>query len=152
KEWGSEMLDRMVDDNVQMHGGYSVVEEYPAERAYRDSRVNRIFEGTNEINRMITTGWLLKQAMSGKLPLMPAIKKLMDEIMAGPSTAEPLEGALAAERTLVANAKKIALFAASAGSQKYMMAFAHQYELVNTIALRQQIADRVLEAGKYVTA
>ena len=235
KVWASEMLDRVVDDNVQVHGGYGFVEEYPAERAYRDSRVNRIFEGTNEINRMITTGWLLKQAMSGKLPLMPAIKKLMDEIMAGPSVAEPLEGALAAERTLVANAKKIALFAAGAASQKYMMALADQqevmgtladilievyamesavlrtqkmaardgeraaefalgmtqvylaeafgrvdaaakkviaaiaegdmlrtqlailrrlakYELVNTIALRQQIADRVLEAGKYVTA
>src|SRR5438876_273264 len=235
KVWASEMLDRVVDDNVQIHGGYGFVEEYPAERAYRDSRVNRIFEGTNEINRMITTGWLLKQAMSGKLPLMPAIKKLMDEIMAGPSTAEPPEGALAAARTLVANAKKIALFAAGAASQKYMLALADQqevmgtladilievyamesavlrtqkmaardgdraaelalgmtqvylaeafgrvdgaakkviaaiaegdmlrtqlailrrlakYELVNTIALRQQIADRVLEAGKYVTA
>src|SRR5439155_1497268 len=74
KVWASEMLDRVVDDNVQIYGGYGFVEEYPAERAYRDSRVNRIFEGTNEINRMITTGWLLKQAMSGKLPLMAAIK------------------------------------------------------------------------------
>src|SRR5437016_3315644 len=124
KVWASEMLDRAVDEAVQIYGGYGFVEEYPAERAYRDSRVNRIFEGTNEINRMITTGWLLNQAMSGKLPLMAAIKKLMDEIMAGPSVAEPLEGALAAERALAANAKKIALVAAGAALQNYMMALA----------------------------
>src|SRR5207253_7550172 len=110
KVWASELLDRVVDDVVQIYGGYGFVEEYPAERAYRDARVNRIFEGTNEINRMITTGWMLKQAMSGKLALMPAIKKLMDEVLAGPSMADPLEGSLAAERTLVINAKKIALF------------------------------------------
>src|SRR5256714_256284 len=100
KVWASEALDRAVDATVQVYGGYGFVEEYPAERAYRDSRVNRIFEGTNEINRMIITGWLLKQAMSGKLPIMPAIKKLMDEIMAGPSMAEPPEGALGAEATM----------------------------------------------------
>src|ERR1051326_4854600 len=109
KVWASELLDRTVDEVVQIYGGYGFVEEYPAERAYRDSRVNRIFEGTNEINRMITTGWLLKQAMSGKLALLPAIKKLMDEVLAGPSLAEPFQGALANERTMVANAKKIAL-------------------------------------------
>ncbi len=235
KVWGSELLDRAVDETVQIYGGYGFVEEYPAERAYRDSRVNRIFEGTNEINRMITTGWLLKQAMAGKIPLLPAIKKLMDEVLAGPSMTEPLEGALAAERTIVSNAKKTALFVAGAASQKYMMALPDQqevmgamadilievfamesallrtlklvahngeaasqlaiamtqvyimeavekiesaarkvitavaegdmlrtqlailrrlgkYEPVNTIALRQKIADRVLEAGKYVTA
>src|SRR5262249_53288877 len=86
KVWGSEALDHTVDEIVQIYGGYGFVEEYPAERAYRDSRVNRIFEGTNEINRMIITGWLLKRAMSGQLALMPAIKKLMDEVLAGPST------------------------------------------------------------------
>ena len=78
------MLDYVVDETVQIYGGYGFVEEYPAERAYRDARVNRIFEGTNEINRMIITGWLLKRAMKGQLPLMPAIKKLTDEIMSGP--------------------------------------------------------------------
>ena len=106
KVFGSEMLDYVVDETVQIYGGYGFVEEYPAERAYRDSRVNRIFEGTNEINRMIITGWLLKRAMKGQLPLMPAIKKLTEEIMSGPGSAEPLEGPLAAERTLVSNAKK----------------------------------------------
>ncbi len=79
----SEMLDFAVDETVQVYGGYGFVEEYPAERAYRDSRVNRIFEGTNEINRLIITGWLLKRAMSGQLALLPAIKKTMDEVMAG---------------------------------------------------------------------
>src|SRR4249919_3348041 len=85
KVWGSEMLDMVVDHVVQVFAGYGYVEEYPAERAYRDSRINRIFEGTNEINRLIITGWLLKRAMSGQLALMPAITKLMDEVMAPPS-------------------------------------------------------------------
>jgi alkylation response protein AidB-like acyl-CoA dehydrogenase len=134
KVWGSEMLDRVVDEVVQIYAGYGFVEEYPAERAYRDSRVNRIFEGTNEINRMIITGWLLKRAMSGQLPLMPAIKRLMDEVLAGPSMGEPLEGLLVAERTMVANAKKLALFAAGAASQKYMQALQEQQEILGALA------------------
>ena len=91
KVWGSEMVDYIVDETVQIYAGYGFVEEYPAERAYRDARINRIFEGTNEINRLIITGFLLKRAMSGQLPLMPAIKKLMDEVLSGPSAAEDLE-------------------------------------------------------------
>ncbi|HZR33142.1 MAG TPA: acyl-CoA dehydrogenase family protein [Terriglobales bacterium] len=134
KVWGSEMLDRVVDEVVQIYAGYGFVEEYPAERAYRDSRVNRIFEGTNEINRMIITGWLLKRAMSGQLPLMPAIKRLMDEVLAGPSMGEPLEGLLVAERTMVAHAKKLALFAAGAASQKYMQALQEQQEILGALA------------------
>ena len=134
KVWGSEALDRTVDEVVQIYGGYGFVEEYPAERAYRDSRVNRIFEGTNEINRMIISGWLLKRAMSGQLALMPAIKKLMDEVLAGPSLAEPLEGPLAAERSLVANAKKLTLFVAGSASQKYMMALAEEQEILGAIS------------------
>ena len=85
KVWGSEMIDYVVDETVQIYAGYGFVEEYPAERAYRDARINRIFEGTNEINRLIITGFLLKRAMTGPLPLMPAIKKLMDEVLSGPS-------------------------------------------------------------------
>ncbi len=134
KVWGSEMLDRVVDEVVQIYAGYGFVEEYPAERAYRDSRVNRIFEGTNEINRMIITGWLLKRAMSGQLPLMPAIKRLMDEVLAGPSMDGPLEGLLVAERTMVANAKKLALFAAGVASQKYMQALQEQQEILGALA------------------
>jgi len=133
KVYGSEMLDYVVDETVQIYGGYGFVEEYPAERAYRDSRVNRIFEGTNEINRMIITGWLLKRAMKGQLALMPAIKKLTDEIMSG-AAAEPLEGPLAQERTLVANAKKAALMLAGGAAQKYMMDLENQQEILAAIA------------------
>lgn len=134
KVWGSEMLDSVVDEQVQIYGGYGFVEEYPAERAYRDSRVNRIFEGTNEINRLIITGWLMKRAMSGQLPLLPAIKKLMDEIMSGPGMGEDFEGPLAEERKIVANAKKIALFAAGAASQKYMQKMVDHQEVMGAIA------------------
>ena len=134
KVWGSEMVDFVVDETVQIYGGYGFVEEYPAERAYRDARINRIFEGTNEINRLIITGFLLKRAMSGQLPLMPAIKKLMDEVLSGPSTSEELEGALAEERKLVASAKKLGLFVAGAATQKYMQAIQDQQEVMGAIA------------------
>src|SRR5438876_951219 len=105
-----------------------------AERAYRDARINRIFEGTNEINRLIITGFLLKRAMSGQLPLMSAIKKLMDEVLAGPSSSEELEGPLSDERKLVAQAKKLGLFAAGAATQKYMQAIQDQQEIMGAIA------------------
>ncbi len=85
KVWGSEMLDKVVDHMVQIYAGYGYVEEYPAERAYRDARINRIFEGTNEINRLIITGLADEARSRGKLPLLPAIKQLMDEVMSGPS-------------------------------------------------------------------
>src|SRR5499433_172638 len=134
KVWGSEMIDYVVDETVQIYGGYGFVEEYPAERAYRDARINRIFEGTNEINRLIITGFLLKRAMSGQLALMPAIKKLMDEVLSGPSMSEEAEGDLAAERALVGNAKKVALFAAGVASQRYMMELAEQQEVMAALA------------------
>ncbi|MFZ0199598.1 MAG: acyl-CoA dehydrogenase family protein [Candidatus Sulfotelmatobacter sp.] len=134
KVWGSEMVDYIVDENMQIHAGYGFVEEYPAERAYRDARINRIFEGTNEINRLIITGFLLKRAMSGQLPLMPAIKKLMDEVLSGPSASEDVEGALAEERKLVGQAKKLGLFAAGAATQKYMQAIQDQQEIMGAIA------------------
>ena len=134
KVWGSEMIDYAVDETVQVYGGYGFVEEYPAERAYRDARINRIFEGTNEINRLIITGFLLKRAMSGQLPLMPAIKKLMDEVLSGPSLGEDLEGPMAEERKLVTNAKKLGLFAAGAATQKYMQAIQDQQEVMGAIA------------------
>ena len=134
KVWGSEMIDYIVDETVQIYAGYGFVEEYPAERAYRDARINRIFEGTNEINRLIITGFLLKRAMSGQLPLMPAIKKLMDEVLSGPSAGEELEGALPEERKLVGQAKKLGLFAAGAATQKYMQAIQDQQEIMGAIA------------------
>jgi butyryl-CoA dehydrogenase len=134
KVWGSEMVDYIVDESLQIYAGYGFVEEYPAERAYRDARINRIFEGTNEINRLIITGFLLKRAMSGQLPLMPAIKKLMDEVLSGPSTSDDLEGAFAEERKLVGQAKKLGLFAAGAATQKYMQAIQDQQEIMGAIA------------------
>ena len=134
KVWGSEMIDYVVDETLQIYGGYGFVEEYPAARGYRDARINRIFEGTNEINRLIITGFLLKRAMSGQLPLMPAIKRLMDEVLSGPSTGEEMEGPLSEERKLVANAKKLGLFAAGAASQKYMAAIQDQQEVMAAIA------------------
>jgi len=134
KVWGSEMVDYIVDETLQIYAGYGFVEEYPAERAYRDARINRIFEGTNEINRLIITGFLLKRAMSGQLALMPAIKKLMDEVLSGPSVGEDLEGPLADERKLVGQAKKLGLFAAGAATQKYMQAIQDQQEIMGAIA------------------
>ncbi len=134
KVWGSEMIDYVVDETVQIYGGYGFVEEYPAERAYRDARINRIFEGTNEINRLIITGFLLKRAMSGQLPLMPAIKKLMDEVLSGPSMGEELDGPLAGERKLAAQAKKLGLFASGAATQKYMQAIQDQQEVMGAVA------------------
>jgi butyryl-CoA dehydrogenase len=134
KVWGSEMIDYVVDETLQIYAGYGFVEEYPAERAYRDARINRIFEGTNEINRLIITGFLLKRAMSGQLPLMPAIKKLMDEVLSGPSVGEEIEGPLAEERKLVAQAKKLGLFVSGAATQKYMQAIQEQQEVMGAIA------------------
>jgi len=133
KVWGSEMIDRVVDEMVQVYGGYGFVEEYPAERAYRDSRVNRIFEGTNEINRLVIAGFLLKRAMSGQLPLMSAIKKLMDEVISGAAT-ENGDGNFAEERKLVSHAKKLGLFAAGVATQKYLQKIQDQQEIMGAIA------------------
>jgi alkylation response protein AidB-like acyl-CoA dehydrogenase len=156
KVWGSEMIDYIVDETLQIYAGYGFVEEYPAERAYRDARINRIFEGTNEINRLIITGFLLKRAMSGQLPLMPAIKKLMDEVLSGPSMGEELEGFLAEERKLVAQAKKLGLFAAGSATQKYMQAIQDQQEIMGAIAdmtiETYAMESAVLRAQKIVAA
>jgi len=146
KVWASEMVSYVVDETVQVYGGYGFVEEYPAERAYRDARINRIFEGTNEINRLIITGFLLKRAMSGQLALMPAIKQLMDEVLSGPSSSEEVEGLLAEEHKLVASAKKLGLFAAGAATQKYMQAIEEQQEIMGAIA------DMVIEIYAMETA
>ena len=134
KVWASEMLGVVVDEVLQIFAGYGYVEEYPAERAYRDARINRIFEGTNEINRLIITGWLMKSAMNGKLALMPAIKKLMDEVMSGPSEKTDREGTLADELNLLANAKKLALFVAGAATQRYGAKIADEQEVMGAIA------------------
>jgi alkylation response protein AidB-like acyl-CoA dehydrogenase len=134
KVYGSEMLDFVVDEGVQIFGGYGFHEDYPVCRAYRDSRVNRIFEGTNEINRMLIIQMLLKRAMGGSLPLIPAAMKLADEILAGPSFEEAPEGVLADEARVVANAKKIFLQAAGGAVQKFREKLAEEQELVAALA------------------
>jgi butyryl-CoA dehydrogenase len=134
KVWTSEMLDMVADHLVQIYAGYGYVEEYPAERAYRDARINRIFEGTNEINRLIITGWLMKRAMTGQLPLLGAIQQLMDEVTSFPAPAGDVEGPLAAERKMLSQAKKLTLFAAGVASQKYLQGLADQQEVMGAIA------------------
>jgi butyryl-CoA dehydrogenase len=136
KVYGSEMLSLVADELVATMGGYGYVEEYPAERFYRDARINRIFEGTNEINLMIITGWLMKRAMSGQLPLLPAIKKLMDEVMQPPSfeTGSENDEVLAREAEALASAKKIALFSAGVASQRFMTGLQEQQEVMADLA------------------
>jgi alkylation response protein AidB-like acyl-CoA dehydrogenase len=134
KVWASEMLERVVDQMLQIHGGYGYVEEFPAERSYRDARINKIFEGTNEINRLITTGWMMKRAMQGRLALLPAIQKVMDEVMAGPSPRSEDEGELAPQRALLASAKKLGLFCAGAATQKFGAGLAEEQEIMGALA------------------
>ena len=134
KVWGSEMLDMVVDHVVQIFGGYGYVEEYPAAPAYRDSRINRIFEGTNEINRLIITGWLMKRAMTGQLALLPAIKRVMDEVMEPCASVDELDGPVAVERRLLGIAKKVTLFAAGAASQKHLLDLPDQQEIMGALA------------------
>jgi alkylation response protein AidB-like acyl-CoA dehydrogenase len=134
KVYGSEMLDFVVDEAVQIFGGYGFHEDYPVCRAYRDSRINRIFEGTNEINRMLIIQMLMKRAMGGQLALIPAAMKLADEILAGPSFEETPEGVLAEETRIVANTKKMFLQAAGGALQKYREKLAEEQELIAALA------------------
>jgi butyryl-CoA dehydrogenase len=136
KVYGSEMLTLVADELIATMGGYGYVEEYPAERFYRDARINRIFEGTNEINRMIITGWLMKRAMNGQLPLLGAIKRVMDEVTQPPSFDASTEGseALAREGEVLAAVKKIALFAAGVASQRFMTGLQEQQEVMADLA------------------
>jgi alkylation response protein AidB-like acyl-CoA dehydrogenase len=131
----SEYCNYVADEMVQIYGGYGYSADYPAERAYRDSRINRIFEGTNEINRMLVPGRLMKSAMSGQLALLPAAQALMDEILSPPMIGfEEDESVLAAEAKLAQNAKKVALMLLGTAAQKYMMALAEQQEILLGIA------------------
>jgi alkylation response protein AidB-like acyl-CoA dehydrogenase len=134
KVYGSEMLDFVVDEAVQIFGGYGFHEDYPVCRAYRDSRINRIFEGTNEINRMLIFQMLMKRAMSGQLALIPAAMKLADEILAGPSFEETPEGVLAEEARVLANSKKMFLQAAGGAVQKFREKLADEQELIGALA------------------
>jgi alkylation response protein AidB-like acyl-CoA dehydrogenase len=158
KVYGAEMLTLVADELVATMGGYGYVEEYPAERVYRDARINRIFEGTNEINRLIITGWLMKRAATGKLPLLAAIKRVMDEVTQPPS----LDGAgdsgepLTREATALDTARRIALFAAGVASQRYMNALEDQQEimadLADTITQIYALESALLRARKLADA
>ena len=136
KIYGSEMLSFVTDELVATMGGYGYVEEYPAERLYRDARINRIFEGTNEINRLIVSGWFMKRALKGQLPVMAAIKRVMEEIMEPLNFASGLDGdgLLARESSVLAAMKKIALFMAGVASQRFMMALENEQEVMADIA------------------
>lgn len=131
----SEYCDFVADEMVQIFGGYGYSADYPAERAYRDSRINRIFEGTNEINRLLIPGRLMKSALSGNLPLLPAAQALMDEILSPQmSGLDDDEQVLAAEQKLTQNAKKVALMTLGTAAQKYMTKLADQQEILMGIA------------------
>jgi len=131
----SEYCDFVADEMVQIYGGYGYSADYPAERAYRDSRINRIFEGTNEINRLLIPGRLMKSALSGNLPLLPAAQALMDEILSPQMpNFDDDEQVLAAEQKLTQNAKKVALMTLGTAAQKYMMKLADQQEILMGIA------------------
>ena len=131
----SEYCDFVADEMVQIYGGYGYSADYPAERAYRDSRINRIFEGTNEINRLLIPGRLMKSALSGNLPLLPAAQALMDEILSPQmATFDDDEQVLVAEQKLTKNAKKVALMTLGTAAQKYMMKLADQQVILMGIA------------------
>ena len=119
KVGGSEVMDYVLDENIQIHGGNGYVSDYPAERQYRDSRVNRIFEGTNEINRLLIPGMLVRRAIKGSLPLIPAARALQDELI-GPAAIEaPGDAPLAQETRTVAAFKKVALMTLGTALQTY---------------------------------
>ena len=131
---GSEVLDYVVDEGVQIHGGNGFSDEYQISRAYRDSRINRIYEGTNEINRLLTVDMMLKRAMKGKLDLMGPAMAVSKELMSIPDFGSEDEGAFAAERKAIVNMKKAILMTAGAAVQKLMMSLQNEQEILMNIA------------------
>ena len=136
KVYDSEMLGFVADELVATMAGYGYVEEYPAERCYRDARINRIFEGTNEINRLIVTGWLMKRAQKGQLALAAAIKATMDAAMEPPALDGGADGdePLQREGEALKAVKKMALFAAGVASQRFAAGFEEQQEVMADLA------------------
>lgn len=131
---GSEVLDFVVDEGVQIHGGNGFSDEYVISKAYRDSRINRIFEGTNEINRLLTLDMTLKRAMKGKIDLMTPAMNVQKELMSIPDFGSDDEGAFAAEKKVIANMKKAILLTAGAAAQKLMMKLESEQEILMNIA------------------
>ena len=134
KVFGSEVLDFVVDEGVQIHGGNGFSAEYIISRAYRDSRINRIFEGTNEINRLLTVDMVLKRAMKGRLDLMGPAMAVQKELMSIPDFGSGDDGAFAKEYKLIANMKKAILMVAGAAVQKLMMKIESEQEILMNIA------------------
>jgi alkylation response protein AidB-like acyl-CoA dehydrogenase len=134
KVFCSEALDTVVDEAVQIYGGYGYSEEYPVARAYRDSRINRIFEGTNEINRLLIAGMLLKRSVKGSLGLLAAAKQMADDLLSVPPENGESEGLFPMERRSIANAKKIAVMLIGAAAQKYGEKLGDEQEVLGGIS------------------
>ena len=135
KVMGTESLDFVADETVQIFGGYGFSSDYDIERGYRDQRVNRIFEGTNEINRLLITDMLMKRSMKGELGLFPAAQKLLDDVLnLSPEEESVDDGPLAPEAGLVNGAKKVALLVAGSAVQKYMQALADEQEVIGVLS------------------
>ncbi|MGE5189501.1 MAG: acyl-CoA dehydrogenase family protein [Gemmatimonadota bacterium] len=134
KVFCSETLDRVVDEVVQIHGGYGFIQEYVAERAYRDSRINRIFEGTNEINRILIPGVLLKRAMKGDIPLLPEVMKAVEAMKSPAAGAADPGDPFAAEATLLRNLKTVFLVVAGSAVQKHADRIRDEQEILMAVA------------------
>ena len=151
----SETLDRVVDECLQIHGGYGYTEEFPAARAYRDARINRIFEGTNEINRLFIPGLLMRRSQRGRFPLLPAVAKIMKELF-DLTAAEEDSNPLVTGRGLLANAKKVALFLSGAAYQKFGETLIEQQEVLaglSDLIMEVYVAESaVLRAQKNATS
>jgi len=134
KVYGSEVLDFVVDEGVQIHGGNGFSDEYTISKAYRDSRINRIYEGTNEINRLLTVDMMLKRAMKGKLDLMTPAMAVQKELMSIPDFGSGDDEAFSKEKKMVAGFKKAILMTAGAAVQKLMMKIEQEQEILMHIA------------------